>query len=70
MKAEIFTINGFSAHADQAELLAWHAHTGRPRRTFVVHGDPDRGMSHLLGALEAKGLATRCPRMHESSDLD
>ncbi|WP_323772336.1 MBL fold metallo-hydrolase [Antarctobacter sp.] len=70
VKAEIFTINGFSAHADQAELLAWHSHTGRPKRTFVVHGDPDRGMTHLQKAIEAAGLAVSCPKMHESIHLD
>jgi len=36
--AHIHTINGFSAHADQAELLAWHQHTGAPR-TFLTHGE-------------------------------
>jgi len=36
--ARIYTINGFSAHADQAELLAWHQQTGAGR-TFLVHGD-------------------------------
>jgi metallo-beta-lactamase family protein len=36
--AHIHTINGFSAHADQAELLAWHHHTGAPR-TFLTHGE-------------------------------
>lgn len=37
--AGVFTIGGFSAHADQAELLAWHRQTGRPKTTFLVHGD-------------------------------
>jgi metallo-beta-lactamase family protein len=32
------TINGFSAHADKAELLAWHKQTGA-KRTFLVHGE-------------------------------
>jgi metallo-beta-lactamase family protein len=36
--AAIHTINGFSAHADQAELIAWHSHTGAPR-TFLTHGE-------------------------------
>jgi metallo-beta-lactamase family protein len=39
VRASVHTINGFSAHADQAELLAWHGHTGASR-TFLVHGEP------------------------------
>ncbi len=39
VRAKIHTINGFSAHADQAELLAWHKQTGNPERTFLVHGE-------------------------------
>ena len=38
VRAHIHTINGFSAHADQAELLAWRA-KANPRRTFLVHGE-------------------------------
>ena len=38
--ARIYTINGFSAHADQAELLTWQKQTGA-KRTFLVHGDED-----------------------------
>lgn len=40
VRARIHTINGFSAHADQAELLAWHARAA-PATTFLVHGDPE-----------------------------
>ena len=38
VRARIYTINGFSAHADQAELLAWQEQTGA-KRTFLVHGE-------------------------------
>jgi metallo-beta-lactamase family protein len=41
VRARIHTINGFSAHADQSELLAWHAKTGTPELTFLVHGEAD-----------------------------
>ena len=34
----IYTINGFSAHADEAELLTWQKQT-RAKRTFLVHGE-------------------------------
>jgi metallo-beta-lactamase family protein len=39
VRAGIHTIGGFSAHADQADLLAWHAKTGHPQTTFLVHGE-------------------------------
>jgi metallo-beta-lactamase family protein len=38
VRARIHTINGFSAHADQAELMAWHKQTGASH-TFLVHGE-------------------------------
>ncbi|KPJ95907.1 MAG: MBL fold metallo-hydrolase [Gammaproteobacteria bacterium SG8_15] len=41
VRAQIHTINGFSAHADQAELLAWHQQIGTPQRTFLVHGEEE-----------------------------
>jgi metallo-beta-lactamase family protein len=40
VRARIYTINGFSAHADQAELLAWQKQTSA-KRTFLVHGEED-----------------------------
>jgi len=42
VRAQIHTLGGLSAHADQGALLAWLGHFGRaPRRTFVVHGEAD-----------------------------
>jgi metallo-beta-lactamase family protein len=38
VRAQIHTINGFSAHADQQQLLAWQQQTGAAR-TFLVHGE-------------------------------
>jgi metallo-beta-lactamase family protein len=40
VKARLYTINGFSAHADRDELLAWHGAL-KPRRTILVHGDEE-----------------------------
>jgi predicted metal-dependent RNase len=36
--APIHTINGFSPHVDQAELLAWRRRAD-PKRTFLTHGE-------------------------------
>ncbi len=50
VNADIYTIGGFSAHADQAELLAWHKETGNPATTYLVHGEEPsmRAFSKLL----------------------
>ena len=42
VRARIRSIEGYSAHADQAELLAWvrPLDRARLRRTFVIHGEP------------------------------
>jgi metallo-beta-lactamase family protein len=40
VRARLYTINGFSAHADQAELVAWQRRVGAPR-TFLVHGEEE-----------------------------
>lgn len=41
VRASIHTLGGFSAHADQAALLAWLGGFRRaPSRTFVMHGEP------------------------------
>ena len=40
VRADVYTIGGLSAHADQEALLQWLAHFHRPpRQTYVVHGE-------------------------------
>lgn len=42
LKANVQSIEGYSAHADQAELLDWALHFNRERlqQIFLVHGEP------------------------------
>lgn len=54
VRARVFTIGGFSAHADQAELLAWHRGT-HAERTCLVHGEP-AAMDRLAEALGGRGV--------------
>jgi metallo-beta-lactamase family protein len=49
VKATIYTVNGFSAHAGQSELVAWHQAVKAPR-TFLVHGE-ERAMTALAARL-------------------
>lgn len=56
LRAEVVTINGFSAHADSSELLDWVAHFQRkPRQTFVVHGEETISLA-FAGHLMRQGL--------------
>jgi metallo-beta-lactamase family protein len=42
VRADIHTIGGLSAHADQEGLLGWLGHFRQPpRQTFVVHGEAE-----------------------------
>ena len=39
VRARIYTINGFSAHADRTSLLNY-VKKARPKKLFIVHGEP------------------------------
>mgnify|MGYP000725361192 CR=1 FL=1 len=65
VRARIHTINGFSAHADQHELLDWHAKTGA-KTTFLVHGEGET-MKKFAGRL--KDTRVEMPDYGQSFDL-
>ncbi len=64
VRAQIWTINGFSAHADQPTLLAWLGKHKR-RKVFIVHGEVERGMRALQAVLKERGVACQLPGMNE-----
>ena len=66
VRAQIYKIGGFSAHADRDELLAWHGSTGKPARTFLVHGDPDAMQSFASTLQHAQ---VEMPRLGEVFSL-
>ena len=78
VRCQIRSISGFSAHADESELLAWLGHfirgrrlgdAGVPRRVFLVHGDPD-AQAALLPKVRALGFRADIPAWHERVTLD
>ncbi|MFO8030969.1 MAG: MBL fold metallo-hydrolase [Desulfohalobiaceae bacterium] len=61
VQAKIYTIGGFSAHADQKDLLAWASNFQNSPRVFLVHGEPEASKS-LAQALETNlGLKVQIP---------
>jgi metallo-beta-lactamase family protein len=65
VRARIHTINGFSAHADQAALLAWQKAT-QAARTFLVHGE-EGTMAQFASQLT--GTRVEMPKLGEAFDL-
>jgi metallo-beta-lactamase family protein len=61
--ADIYTIGGFSAHADQQELLQWHAKTGNPQYTILVHGE-EKAMETF--SILLKNTKVLIPETHQS----
>ena len=55
VKAKVETLDGLSAHADRDEILRWLSGFNRkPRRTYVVHGEPEA--SEALASMIQKRL--------------
>jgi metallo-beta-lactamase family protein len=70
---QVRSISGFSAHADDSELIDWLRHLAtaprKPRRVFLVHGDPD-GEAALVPGVRALGLEPYRPAWREEVQLD
>lgn len=71
VEARVESIMGFSAHADREGLLRWLGTATRPpRRTFLVHGDP-QALEALEAAIgERLGWPVRVPDHEQRVVLD
>lgn len=78
VRCKVRSIAGFSAHADESELLDWLGRfsagrqpgaPGFPRRVFLVHGDPEAQVA-LEPKVKALGFETHVPHWHERVTLD
>jgi metallo-beta-lactamase family protein len=73
VRCRVRSIDGFSAHADEPQLLDWiggftrgkrPGDPGFPKTVFVVHGDP--AAQHALASkISARGLAAHIPAWRE-----
>jgi len=56
-RAEVYVLNGFSAHADRDELLAWFDQVQSPslEHAFIVHGEEEAATA-LAEALSGRGV--------------
>lgn len=70
VQARIEKIDSMSAHADQSEIMRWlGAFVRPPKRTFLVHGEPD-AMTLLSQLIASKlGWEVEMPRLGDTVDL-
>ena len=67
VKANIYLLDGFSAHADKNELLTWVGKFERlPYKTFVVHGEEDAALAFAQTLRETYGMDTLVPALGDS----
>jgi metallo-beta-lactamase family protein len=78
VRCRVRVISGFSAHADEHELDDWLSNfakaggtnggDGKPKRVFVVHGDPDAAEA-FAARIRAVGLDAHLPTYLETIQL-
>ena len=78
VRATIRSLDGFSAHSDEPELLAWlggfirgrrPGDPGVPSHVYLVHGDPPAQQA-LAPKVSALGLAVDVPAWDQTVSLD
>ncbi|MDD3095549.1 MAG: MBL fold metallo-hydrolase [Candidatus Neomarinimicrobiota bacterium] len=68
--ARIETISDFSAHADYREILNWLGNfETAPRRTFIVHGEPEASENLALEIKKGLDWETHIPQYLEEIQL-
>src|SRR5690606_13716819 len=67
VRAGIHTINGFSAHADGDDLLAF-AQPSRDAHLVLVHGE-EEVMTKFASELREKGRKVTCPQLDDPFEL-
>jgi metallo-beta-lactamase family protein len=71
VRAQVHSIDGFSAHGDYSEILEWlEGFKVPPRKTFLVHGEP-RAIVSMKDRLHEKypGWEVAIPKYRETFEL-
>jgi metallo-beta-lactamase family protein len=70
VRARIYTIGGFSAHADKPILLDWLKHCENPAHLFLVHGE-EHALTSFEQETKTQGIAgnIHIPKLHQSYSL-
>ena len=71
VKAEVRSLEGFSAHADREEMLAWYDSLGGVKKqTFVVHGEEDAAVTLARHLRDRGSEPITVPELGQEFELD
>lgn len=69
--SEIHSIEGFSGHADQKDLLNWiKSFKKQPKKIFIVHGEEDASKEFSIKIKEELGIPTIIPGIGHSFEIE
>lgn len=70
VRAEVSNLHMLSAHADADEIMSWLSHFKEaPRKTFIVHGEPDAADALRLRIKEELGWPCFVPEYRGTEEL-
>ena len=69
IRAHIYTIGGFSAHADQTELIEWLRSFVNKPKVFIVHGEEKVALDFEQVIRQKLGFETYVPRLGDELNL-
>jgi metallo-beta-lactamase family protein len=69
VRAEIHTLGGFSAHADQAELIDWISRFKDRPEIFIVHGEENTALDFQTLVRQRFGYKTHVPARGEEFEI-
>ena len=69
VRAGIHTLGGFSAHADQEELMGWIAQFKNSPEIFIVHGEENVALDFQTAIKKKFGYTTHVPRIGEKFEI-
>jgi metallo-beta-lactamase family protein len=70
VRARVRFVDGFSAHADEAELLRWlEGLQQAPQRLFLVHGEPDQAAALQAAIRERFGWSAEIAQYSQTVTL-
>lgn len=69
IRAEVVQLDALSAHADRDQLVRWLGGTARPRRAYVVHGEPHAADSLRRHLVDELGWDAEVPALGQIVDV-